>query len=70
MKITREKMDTAIALVTKANTQAALTMLALETADVDINDEIMVPYTVEEVITVLKATKEAYGILSELRESL
>lgn len=70
MKITKESLDETIDLLSDSNLIAGASMLALKTANDLGLTETTVPYTVEEMIITLKATKQAYNILSELRESL
>lgn len=70
MKITNELLDETIDLLSDSNTIAGASMLALQSAHEFGSTETTVPYTIEEMIITLKATKQAYDILSELRESL
>ena len=71
MKITREAMDNTLELLIDANSTAGASLLALNTGhELGLPEDTMIPNNTEELITVLKATNQAYAILSELRESL
>ena len=71
MKITKELLCDTLELLSESNSTAGASMIALKAAhELGFSEDLTVPYSVDEMITVLKATKQAYDILSELRESL
>lgn len=70
MKITKNSLDETIDLLLDSNSIAGASMLALKTSNDFGLTEITVFYTEEELLITLQATKQAYDILSELRDSL
>lgn len=71
MKITKELLDETIDLLSDSNDTAGGSMMALKMAhESGLSEDLSVPFTVDEMMTILQATKQAYDILLELRESL